>query len=142
MGSHVAQHLLRRGHRGVVLDELSDAVRMPGQLHDVETELAHASVFWMTSRSEGLPLAAIEAMAVGLPVVATRVPGLDQLFADWPQCLVPLDDHAALAEATVSLLADSTRYAGIAEAMQQTAIERYDLNRMLEEYLEVYTDAR
>ena len=63
----------------------------------------------MASRHEGFPVAPLEGMACGLPVVATAVPGMAEIMGDkdpLPRITVPLADAAALANAMQKLLAD------------------------------------
>ncbi len=68
----------------------------------VRQHLVGAHVFVLSSRSEGLPVACIEAMAVGTPVIATRIFGIPELVEDGRSgLLVPPDDPAALADAIV-----------------------------------------
>jgi glycosyltransferase involved in cell wall biosynthesis len=75
-------------------------VLLPGYLEDRETFFAALDIFLMPSRSEGWGLAALEAMAHGLPVIASRIGGLPEIVESgetgW---LVPPDDPAALADA-------------------------------------------
>jgi glycosyltransferase involved in cell wall biosynthesis len=83
---------------------LSDCVRFLGAQPEavVRKHLVGAHVFVLSSRSEGLPVACIEAMAVGTPVIATRIFGIPELVEDGRSgLLVPPDDPAALAEAIV-----------------------------------------
>jgi glycosyltransferase involved in cell wall biosynthesis len=61
---------------------LEGRVRLAGERHDVRDLLAAADVFVLSSRSEGLPVSVLEAMAAGLPVVASRVGGLPELVAE------------------------------------------------------------
>jgi glycosyltransferase involved in cell wall biosynthesis len=82
-------------HRAVLL----------GHVANVADVLCAADAFVLPSRAEGLGVAALEAMALGLPVVATRVGGLEQAVAQ-SGLLVPPDDAAALATAVASLAAD------------------------------------
>ena len=73
---------------------------------------AAADLFVLPSRHEGFPVAPIEAMAVGLPVVATDAPGVDDILPDREDSggiVVPRDDAAALAEAIGSLIDDPDR---------------------------------
>jgi glycosyltransferase involved in cell wall biosynthesis len=62
--------------------ELASAVRMPGQLTDVRPLLGAANVLAICSESEGLPMAALEAMAAGVPLVATEAGALADLVGD------------------------------------------------------------
>lgn len=83
---------------------LSDRVTFTGFRRDIPELLAGADVFTLPSRSEGLPLGAVEAMAAGKPLVATAVGGLAELVQDGVTGLeVPVDDAAGLAEALVRL---------------------------------------
>ena len=82
-------------------------VRLLGERDDVPSLLSNADVFVLASRSEGLPLSVVEAMAAGLPVVASDVGGLRELVRDGETgMLVPSRDPAALADALQPLLAD------------------------------------
>lgn len=79
---------------------LKDAVHMPGNVPDVGAWMAHADLLVSTSAFEGSPAVLIEALAAGLPVVATRCPGgsAELLEAAAAGTLIPMDDpHAAAA---------------------------------------------
>ena len=79
--------------------------------------LAAAAVFVLPSTSEGLPMALLEAMAHGRPVVATRVGGVPDLVTDGRDgVLVDAGDPAALASAVAALLADPERAAALGRA--------------------------
>jgi glycosyltransferase involved in cell wall biosynthesis len=85
---------------------LGDLVRFEGFVHDPAPLLARASMYVAPSRMEGLPGSVIEAMALGVPVVATRVGGnVDVLEGAAPEWLVPPEDPAALADAASRLAA-------------------------------------
>jgi glycosyltransferase involved in cell wall biosynthesis len=75
---------------------------------DIPEYLAAADVFVLPSLSEGMPLALMEAMATGLPVVATRVGGIPEILADGINGLMvnPRDPHA-LAGSIIAILSDS-----------------------------------
>jgi glycosyltransferase involved in cell wall biosynthesis len=82
-------------------------VRFLGRRADVAALLAAADAFVLPSRREGQPLALLEAMAAGRPIVATAVPGVDELVEDGATALlVPPDDPAALAGALCRLRDD------------------------------------
>jgi glycosyltransferase involved in cell wall biosynthesis len=83
---------------------LEDQVRFLGLRADVHELLWLADVFVLPSLWEGLPLALLEAMSVGLPVVASRVEGVDGVISDGKNgYLVPPKDVQALAEALVKI---------------------------------------
>jgi glycosyltransferase involved in cell wall biosynthesis len=83
------------------------AVRFPGHRTDARQLLDAADVFVLPSRHEGMPLVALEAMEAGLPVVATRVIGSEEVVVDGVTgALVRPGDPAALGAALGRLLAD------------------------------------
>lgn len=86
---------------------LADAVVFAGVREDVSAQLGAADIFWMPSEREGLGMACLEAMASGLPVVATAVGGLQEAVSDGETgFLVPQGDAEALAARTALLLND------------------------------------
>jgi glycosyltransferase involved in cell wall biosynthesis len=91
--------------RLVAAEGLGDRVRLLGEVRDVPAVLARASLFVLPSLSEGVSLTLLEAMARGLPVVATRVGGNPEVVDDGRTgFLVPAASPAALAEKIVYLL--------------------------------------
>jgi glycosyltransferase involved in cell wall biosynthesis len=79
---------------------LGSVVKFLGEVRDVPALLSRAGLFVLPSRSEGISLTLLEAMARGLPVVATRVGGNSEVVLDGQTgCLVPSDDSALLAQA-------------------------------------------
>jgi glycosyltransferase involved in cell wall biosynthesis len=88
---------------------LDDTVRFLGRVDDIATLLAAADLMVMPSHQEGLGVAALEAMAAGVPVIASRVGGLPEAVQDGETgILVPPGDAAALALAIARLAADRT----------------------------------
>lgn len=86
---------------------LANAVVFAGVREDVSAQLGAADIFWMPSEREGLGMACLEAMASGLPVVATAVGGLQEAVSDGETgFLVPQGDAEALAARTALLLND------------------------------------
>ncbi len=86
---------------------VADRIRWLGQRRDVPALLAAADAFALPSRHEGQPLALMEAMAAGLPIVATSIAGIDEIVVDQSTALlVPPDDAPALAAALVRLRDD------------------------------------
>ncbi|MGI4848400.1 MAG: TIGR03088 family PEP-CTERM/XrtA system glycosyltransferase [Janthinobacterium lividum] len=79
---------------------LDDFVALPGARTDIAELMRSFSVFAMSSIAEGTPVTILEAMACGLPIVATRVGGIPEVVSDHENgTLVPASDPAALAAA-------------------------------------------
>ncbi len=85
---------------------LASRVRFAGHRNDVERHLERSHVAVLASRTEGMPNAVLEAMAHGVPVVATSVGGIPELLASGAGRTVPPDDPARLAAAVLELLRD------------------------------------
>jgi N-acetyl-alpha-D-glucosaminyl L-malate synthase BshA len=96
---------------------LEQDVRFWGLRHNVAPLLAQAHLLLMTSLSESFCLAALEAMACGLPVLATNVGGLAEVVVDGlTGFLFPVGDHASAVDLAVGLLSDSVRHQTMGEA--------------------------
>lgn len=92
------QLIAERDNRG-----LGECVRFVGWCDDVATELADSDLFVLPSRHEGMPFAVLEAMAAGVPIIATDVPGTVEALAGGALgTVVPRDDPAGLARALVA----------------------------------------
>lgn len=88
---------------------IADCVRFPGVVPDVADRIERASLFLLTSYSEGVSNALIEALALGLPVIATDVPsgGTEELMTDGVSGLIiPAGDQKALEDAMRRMLGD------------------------------------
>lgn len=110
-----------------------DRVRLLGWVSGAakEAELRDADLFLLPSYAEGLPMALLEAMGHGIPVVTTPVGGIPQAVGDGVNgVLVPPGDVAALTAAILGLLDDPERAAALGMEGRRTAIERYDLGRI------------
>jgi L-malate glycosyltransferase len=117
-----------------------DAVRFFGATADVAPILRETDLLLMTSVAESFCVAAAEAMACGIPVVATRVGGLAEVVGDGTAGhLFPVGAHAAIADAVVELLARPRlrRRAGIAARRQVT---RFARERIVPLYERLYGD--
>jgi glycosyltransferase involved in cell wall biosynthesis len=117
---------------------LEGVVELAGERHDVPSLLADADVFVLSSRSEGAPLSVLEAMAAGLPVVASAVGGLPEMVDGATGLLVPAGDAAALAAALEQLLADSALRRRLGAAGRERVRARFDLAELQRAHLELY----
>jgi glycosyltransferase involved in cell wall biosynthesis len=100
--------------------------------------LRAADVYVLPSRAEGLPNSILEAMATGLPCVATDVPGSRDVLSQGGGVLVARDDVPALAESLDALASDPERRRRLAEEALRLARERYALERVAERYRAAY----
>lgn len=117
------------------------AIRLLGQRRDVPELLRQARAFVLPSHEEGMSVAILEAMASGLPVVATDVGGnAEAVLAGRTGRLVPPREPAALADAALSYLEDPTMAAAHGSEARRIATERFDLRRTVREYEAVYDE--
>jgi N-acetyl-alpha-D-glucosaminyl L-malate synthase BshA len=120
-----------------------DDVRFLGKQDPVEEILSIADVFLMPSGSETFGLAALEAMACEVPVVATDVGGLPELIVHGETgFLCPLDDVEAFTECTRRLLTDDELHDEMASAARRRAVETFDIDRVVPRYEEYYERVR
>jgi glycosyltransferase involved in cell wall biosynthesis len=116
-------------------------VRWLGHRLDVESVLAAGDVFVLSSKSEGLSNTILEAMASGLPVVATRVGGADEMVLDGlTGLLVPSSSPRALAEALASILRDPDARRAMGVAGRERARVEFSLDAMLRRYDALYLE--
>jgi glycosyltransferase involved in cell wall biosynthesis len=111
---------------------IADRVLFTGWRHDLPRIYADLDILVVSSDNEGTPVSAIEAMAAGCPVVATRVGGLPDLIEDQRTGrLVPPRDAKELASAVLDLL----RSPGLSQALRRNAIEavrqRFTVKRLI-----------
>ncbi|MDX6642403.1 MAG: hypothetical protein QOD76_365 [Solirubrobacteraceae bacterium] len=97
-------------------------------------------VFVLSSGWEGLPISVLEALACGIPQVATDVGGTGEAVGEDTGVLVPAHDPEALAHALASLLKDSARRRHMAAASRTRHSERFGIQRMVAETAALYDD--
>lgn len=120
---------------------LSGRVVLAGVFDTVDELLAAADLFVLPSREEGMSLALLEALAAGVPVVASDIPGNRQLITHNQQgLLVPLDDPPALAATLVQVLTDPASAATRAAAGRALVHERFSLATMADAHLALFDD--
>jgi len=125
----------------VVQARLDSAIRFLGVRRDIPQLLAISDIFVLPSLWEGLPNVALEAMAAGVPVVATRVDGTPEVVVDGQTgLLVPPADAAALAEAVCRLLGDEALCRSMAAAAQARVRDVFSQERTLAAYTALYQE--
>jgi glycosyltransferase involved in cell wall biosynthesis len=118
---------------------LESTVELLGTRTDVAELLAGADVFVLSSDSEGLPMSVLEAMAAGLPVVASAVGGVPEAVRDGETgTLVPPGDSAALAHALRRLVSDPALRDRLGEAGRRRVEREFSLERFEREHLDLY----
>lgn len=111
---------------------VADHVTFMGQRDDVPALLAGLDVFVMASDAEPFGLVTVEAMAAGVPVVATRAGGTPEIVAhERTGLLVPVGDARALADAVVRYLADPAWAGSIARSAREDARRRFSMERFV-----------
>ena len=118
---------------------VADRISWLGIRHDVPALLQAFDVFALSSATEGLPIAVIEAMAAGLPILCTAVGGLPKVVAAGETgLLVPAGDRVAYAAALDELVADPGRRGTLGDAARVDAATRFSLDRVVDDYLALY----
>lgn len=118
--------------------DLADRVVIAGLRPDARAAIGAADAVLITSRAEGLPLVALEALAAGTPIVATAVRGLRELLEhERTALLAPADDAQALADSLRRLLGDAALRERLARAGRELATA-YTEEAMVERYLDLY----
>jgi glycosyltransferase involved in cell wall biosynthesis len=121
------------------IERLGAPIALAGERRDVPALLASADAFVLASRSEGAPLAILEAMAAGLPVIASDVGGVRELVADGETgVLVAPGDPGALAAALERVLADAELRRALGAAGRRRAQERFELGLLRRAHLRLY----
>jgi glycosyltransferase involved in cell wall biosynthesis len=120
---------------------LANRVMFTGWRRDLPVIYPDLDALVISSNNEGTPVSAIEAMAAGCPVVATRVGGLPDLIADGETgFLVPPRDPAALAIRILELLRERDTASRISKAAQATVAERFGVERLCRDVEDLYEE--
>ncbi|MCY2988441.1 MAG: glycosyltransferase [Planctomycetota bacterium] len=120
---------------------LAEYVQLLGERRDVPAILQAASMFVLPSRTEGVSLTLLEAMASGLPVVATQVGGNPEVVENgqtgW---LVPVGDAEQMAAALQRLSADPVAAHAMGVAGRRRVETHFDVSRMVRDYEAMYSE--
>ncbi len=116
-----------------------DRVHLLGHRSDVARLMPHFNCFWLGSGYEGQSNALMEAMALGLPVVVTNIPGnRDLVEHDVTGYLVPVGDRAGFARYTQTLLEEPAVAQRLGAAARQRMREQFSVEQMVERYADLY----
>ncbi|MDZ7372434.1 MAG: glycosyltransferase family 4 protein [candidate division KSB1 bacterium] len=119
--------------------DIEDSVQFLGAQRDVQRFLRLAEVAVLPSLSEGLPNSLLEAMACGLAVVASRLPGVSELIEDGKNgLLVEPGNTKALAEALITVLTNAPLRRALGARAAETVRREYSLERMVNAFASLY----
>jgi glycosyltransferase involved in cell wall biosynthesis len=120
---------------------VADRVVWPGVVPNAGRLMRAFDVFVLSSRTEGTPIVLFEAIAAGVPVVATAVGGVPDVIGEGEAALVPSENPGALAAAVHSSLADLSRSGQWAAAAERRLASEFALEPWLDRYELVYRQA-
>jgi L-malate glycosyltransferase len=122
--------------------KMEHAIKLIGWVDDVASLLSTLDLFVSSARSEPFGLSIVEAMAAGVPVVATASEGAREIIEDdQTGRLVPVGDVEAMATAIVEVLNDRTVRKRLADNALANVQEKFSLDRMVERTIQVYAAA-
>jgi glycosyltransferase involved in cell wall biosynthesis len=147
MSADVHLHILGAGPREQELQALAkqrgvmQRVHVLGFRRNIYDYIAHCDTLLMPSLHEGLPYTLLEAMALGVPVIASRVGGLAETIQDENTgLLIPPGDVKALAQAIARLRRDAMLRRQLGQNAQHLQRDHYSLEVMTARYLAVYQE--
>lgn len=119
---------------------IADSVEFRGEQSDPRPYYWASDLFVLPSRSEGFPNVILEALAAGLPCVASNVGGIpDQITANENGLLVPPENADGLADALIQLLRDDARRRAMGDRARESA-RRFDWEFVAPQYVELYRE--
>lgn len=123
--------------------QLQEIVDLPGFSEDVQAALEEFDIYVISSIREGQPVSLLEAMAVGLPIVATSVGGIpDTIEHGTEALLVPPRDATAMADALAKLVLEFRLRQQLGAAARERLIRDYSIDASLRRHLEIYRSIR
>jgi glycosyltransferase involved in cell wall biosynthesis len=130
--------------KAMMIDEINkcgmnDYIRLTGFRSDVAELLSTIDIYMLSSVSEGLSISTIEAMSVGVPVVATRCGGPSEIIIDGENgLLVPIRDEKSLADKVIYLLQNKESAKKMAENAKQHVAKYFSIESMITGYQNLY----
>lgn len=122
-------------------DDIADRIDFPGHVEEPAGLLRLFDVFAMSSDTEQMPLSLLEAMATGLPVVATDVGDCKEMVSEENrEYIVPVDDEAAYARALTALASDPDLRQRLGAANRERVQSHYDRSVMVKAYDRLFRD--
>jgi len=139
VGSGPMEHQLKRSTKELLYGR---RIHFAGHREDVGSIMQCFEVFAFPSRWEGFGLSLLEAMAVGLPIVASRIDSVPELVEDGRSALLSdPEDHQKFGNSVLWLLNNLDRAAELGGAARKRAVERFGLESMVTKHIELYRNA-
>jgi len=127
--------------RQIKKKNLEDRVFFLGNQNRVEAVLPCADLFLIPSEEESFGLAALEALACGVPVIGTAGTGLAEVVDDFENgFLLPVGDTSSMARAALSLLNNKTRLTEFKKKAAKNALEKFNAEKIVAQYLKYYEE--
>jgi glycosyltransferase involved in cell wall biosynthesis len=120
--------------------DLNQSIILTGEREDVPSLLALSDVYASSSHREGLPLAVLEAMMAGLPVVATSVGDIPNVVTEETGVVVPPHRPELLAEALEDLLKNPKKREAMGQAAYRRAMNEYSVDAWMKKHLALYRE--
>jgi glycosyltransferase involved in cell wall biosynthesis len=121
--------------------QIADHVHFLGTRNDVPRLMPHFDLLWLASGFEGLPNVVMEAMATGVPVVASDIAGTNELVVSGETgFLVPLGDRAAYARCAHKILEDTALRARLGAAGRQRIESKFSVDAMVAAHAALYRE--
>ena len=145
-GREFSLKLAGRGPLRGELEELASSLGVADHVHflgrlsreDMQEAMQAANCFVLSSRYEAFGAVLIEAMATGLPVIATRSGGPDSIVTEQNGILVEPEQAGPLADAMEKMMRDYPDFSG--ERIRQSVLERFGASRVLEQYDRIFRE--
>jgi glycosyltransferase involved in cell wall biosynthesis len=113
-------------------------VAFPGSVGDVAQRLAAHSIFVLLSDHEGMPISVIEAMRAGMAIIATRLPGIEEMVVHGESALLVANNPQDVAQALRSLIADPALRGRLGAAARERYLRDFDARAMARRVMDVY----
>jgi len=118
---------------------LANHIKLLGNVADLRVLYASAQIFLLPSLREGLPMALLEAMAAGLPVIASPVGGVPDVISHGKNgILLQPEDPASWARTVYHLALDGDRRLSLGLAARETVVQRFNIQHTLQQYHALY----